>query len=165
MNFFAWVFWRFYFCFFSVLGIRRCRFLPAFRQAEQVFAFLSMSARLFGHQNMAAFAHILLIPGCPKWRAFCAAYLKVFGTIILSSTMVIPRRWMSLFIIGLYASRGWLRLSSSIQHCSSIRSGYAAVSLIKVSRSSIKSNSAALTFSSCFLLLTALFPITRLMRA
>ena len=105
-----------------------------------------------------------LMPVCLKWSAFSAAYRRLFGMMILLSTKVIPQRWVSLFVIGLYACGAWLRLSSSMQHCSSIKSGSAAVSLISVSRSGVKSNSEALTLSSCFLFLTALFSMTRLMR-
>ena len=95
--------------------------------------------------------------GVSKWSAFSAAYLRFLETMILLSTIVIPKRWVSLFIIGLYASEAWWRLSFSIEHCNSIRSGSAAVSLIRVSRSSMKSSSAALTLSSCFFALTLSF--------
>ena len=58
---------------FSVWGIWNFRFLPALRQAEQVFDFFSMSSRMFGHQNIAASLYILFIPGCPKCSALSAA--------------------------------------------------------------------------------------------
>ena len=54
---------------FSVWGIWNFRFLPALRQAEQVFDFFSISSRMFGHQNIAASLYILFIPGCPKCSA------------------------------------------------------------------------------------------------
>ena len=47
--------------FFSNKSTWNFRFLPALRQAEQVFALFSMSARMFGHLNNAALLHILLI--------------------------------------------------------------------------------------------------------
>ena len=43
---------------FSVLGNWVFKILPAFRQAEQVLAFFSMSALMFGHQKMTASLHI-----------------------------------------------------------------------------------------------------------
>ena len=61
------------FVFFSGKGSWNFIFLPALRQAEQIFAFFSISIRIFGNQNLAASLHILLIPGCPKSRAFRAA--------------------------------------------------------------------------------------------
>ena len=80
---------------FSVWGILYFIFLPALGQTERVFDFLSMSSRMFGHQNMAASLHILFIPGCPKCRAFSAAYRSDFGTTMRSSTIMLPQRWVN----------------------------------------------------------------------
>ena len=77
---------------FSVLGSWVFKFLPTFRHAEQVFAFFSMSARMFGHQKITASLHILFIPGWPKCIALSAAYRRLLGMMIQSSTIVIPQR-------------------------------------------------------------------------
>ena len=53
---------------------------------------------------------------------------------------------------------------SSRQHCSSIRSGSADVSFMRVSRSSMKSSSAAPMLSSCCRLLGARYSMTRFTR-
>ena len=81
--------------FLPVEGSWNFKFLPALRQAEQIFAFFSMSVCIFGHQNMAASPHILSIPGCPKCKAFRAAYRSVLGMMIRSSTMTMPHLWVS----------------------------------------------------------------------
>ena len=52
---------------FLVAGNWNFKFLLAFKQAEQVFDFFSISSCMFGHQDIAASLHILFIPGCPKW--------------------------------------------------------------------------------------------------
>ena len=55
----------------------------------------SMSVRIFGHQNMAASLHLLLIPVCPKCKAFKAAFRSVLGMLTRSSTMTMPHLWVS----------------------------------------------------------------------
>ena len=80
---------------FSVAGYWDFKFLPAFKQAEQVFDFFSISSRMFGHQIIAASLHILFIPGCPKYKAFRAAYRSDFGITIRLSTIMMPQRWVS----------------------------------------------------------------------
>ena len=140
--------WLYWFCFFSVFGIWYFKFLPAFRHAEHVFAFPSMSLRMFGHQKIWASWHILLVPGWPKWSAFSAAYRRLLGITILSSTSSMPQRWVSFLATFLNSSGTLCRLSSSMQIWTSIRSGSALVSFISVSRSCMKSNSAVWTLSS-----------------
>ena len=58
---------------FSVLGNWVYKFLPAFKHAELVFAFFSISARIFGHQKITASLHILFFLGWPKCSALSAA--------------------------------------------------------------------------------------------
>ena len=137
--------------------------MPAFRQAEHVLDFFSISSRMFGQQNIVASLHFLLMPGSPKCRALSAAYLSDFGTMIRSSTMMMPQRWVSFFATVLYLGIILVALLSSRQQFNSISSNSAAVSLMSVCKSSIKSSSADLTLSSCclfllvFLLLRGLF--------
>ena len=154
------MFWvvRFLF-FFAVCGIWNFKFLPAFRQAEHVFDFFSMSSRKFGHQKIIASLHILLMPGCPKCKALSAAYLNDFGMMIRSSTMMMLQRCFSLFATVLYSLEIMFLLLSSRQQFNSISSESADVSLMSVSRSSMKSSSADLTLSSCCLFFLLLFPL------
>ena len=69
----------------------------------------------------------------------------------IECTKVMPQRWVSFLALFLYSLGIWLKLLSSMQQFSSISSGSAAISLISVSKSSMKSNPAALTLSSCCL--------------
>ena len=71
--------------------------------------------------------------------------------------MMMPHWCVSFLATVLWSLGIWLMLLSSIKQFSSTRSGSAAVSLISVSRSSIKSNSAALILSSSCLFLVAFF--------
>ena len=81
-----------------------------------------------------------------------------------SSTIVIPQRCVNFFATCLYSSGiAWVLLSS-IQHGISIKSGSAAVSLISVSRSSLKSISADLMLSSCRRFLGAFVSMTLFIR-
>ena len=59
-----------------------------------------MSVRIFGHQNIAASLHILVIPGCPKFKAYRAVYRSVLGMMIRSSTMTMPHLWVKFFGYG-----------------------------------------------------------------
>ena len=80
---------------FSVLGSFVFKLLPAFRHAEQVFAFFSKSARKFGHQKITASLNILFIPRWLNYNALSGAYRRLLGMMIRSSTIVIPQRWVS----------------------------------------------------------------------
>ena len=61
-------------------------------------------SRIFGHQNIAASLHILFIPGCPMCSALRAAYRSDFGSTMRSSTIMMPQRWLVL----------WLRFCSCV---------------------------------------------------
>ena len=75
-----------------------------------------------------------------------------------------PQQWWSFLATDLNSLWIWLNLLSSMQQFHSIRSGSAAVSLLNVSKSTMKSNSAVLTLSSCCLFLVAFCSSTRFIR-
>ena len=137
------------------------KFLPAFDQAEQVLAFFSKSARMFGHQKKTASLHILLTPWWPKCNGFNAAICRLYGTIMRSSTIVIPSPATGSHLCQKFVVvRDCQVLLCSRQHRTSIKSGSAAVSLMRVSKSSMKPNSEdrILSFSCCLFSEYSIYP-------
>ena len=135
---------------FSVWGHWYFQLLPALKQAARCPCFwllFSMSARR------------KLLPKC---KAFRAVYRSVFGIILQSFTFIILQSCVNFLVTALCSLYAWSVLLSSRQQLSSMRSGF--VSIINVSRSSMKFSSSALMLSFFCLFLTAFFFTTRLMR-